>query len=469
MAGKAGATHDWRSDRRKSWILLGLALVVLMGTLVADAHWNPEWTQAQTSPVDSPVIPATPTPIRRTVNEVVHPQDGDALAGEAEIIGTAVIVDFMRYDIHIARAGEDRWAWVYSSSEVVHDNVLLTLNTRGYPDGRYDLRVRAVDMWGQYTEAFVRNLEIRNARPPTATRQPNLTPVARATVPAATPTPDMRARLPGGTGIYAPDYGAVLRGSVVITGAVEDVFANPVTRWDVTIAALNTENWVTVGSGSQKGMELTLATLDTTQYEDGLYDLRLRVTYQDGSFTDYFLRQLSFANQSDPQFAFLPRPGILSPLAGDTLEGVASIQATVPALDLLHWELAWSAAGTDDWSLLMTGDRPVTEAEIVRLDVRQYPNGFYDLRLRVVRRAPLRESGLPGSAEETVVPRILVPESAAGIDNGGTQPGVESPLAEPAPDANAEDFTIRQDYFVRGVQVIGLPPADATPTPEQPE
>jgi hypothetical protein len=196
---------------------------------------------------------------------------------------------------------------------------------------------------------------------------------------------------------------------VEIIGAVSGQFRNPLNRWDLAISPFTQEEWTTIASGTQAGLDLTLMTLDTAQYDDGLYDLRLRTSYADGNFNDYFLRQLSFANQGDPQFAFMPRPGIMAPLANSVVSGIMSIVATVPADDLMHWELAWSRQGQEDWMLLTTGDQPVREGELARLDLSQLPSGLYDLRLRIVRRG--------FDPQEYWVRGLLVEGSANDLDD----------------------------------------------------
>lgn len=435
-----------RSLARRYFLLL-IAALVLLGAWFGEAVWHVEWVAGQESPTDSPLATPTgspsptPTKVPRTVNEIIHPGDGDAIAGQTEIIGTGLIADFQRYDVHISRAGEDRWSWAHSSAEVVHDNVLVVLNTRGYADGRYDVRVRAVSMRGQFSEAFVNNLEIRNAWPPTPTPDPNAPLVERAALPTPTPTPDMTARMPGGTGLYAPDYGSVLRNTVDIVGAVGDQFRNPITRWDVAVASYGTEEWSNIGGGSERGMGLTLATLDTTQYEDGLYDVRLRVSYQDGNSVDYFLRQLSIANTGEPQFAFLPQPGISAPQPGATLEGLVGVTATIPKERLMHWELALSRQNQETWTLLTTGDQPTTEGEIARLDLSRLVTDTYDLRLRIVRRTAIAqpESDQPGSDQPE--PDQPEPEQSTG------------PVSPLTP--NSQELVVVRDYFVRGLQVRG--------------
>ena len=52
-----------------------------------------------------PVFSPTPTPDYRMVTEIMEPKSGDAVSGYAPIIGTAVIADFIKYQVHISPAG----------------------------------------------------------------------------------------------------------------------------------------------------------------------------------------------------------------------------------------------------------------------------------------------------------------------------------------------------------------------------
>ena len=100
-----------------------------------------------------PVFTPTATPDFRVVNEITHPQAGDAVAGFAPIVGTAVITDFVEYQVHISPSGMGNWQWLESSRKVVRNGILHILNTYALQDGVYDLRVRAIRRDGNFSEA----------------------------------------------------------------------------------------------------------------------------------------------------------------------------------------------------------------------------------------------------------------------------------------------------------------------------
>jgi hypothetical protein len=354
------------------------------------------WAQAQ-SPLTSPVITptvdpfatftptvgVTPTKVRRVVNEIVEPLPGDAIFGTTRIVGTALTQRFHRYDLHISPAGLENWSWLTSSYEVVHDDVLYLLDTTAFADGFYDLRVRALNDQGNYAETFVRGVEIRNANPPT------LTPVPFATVTpmpvAATPTVDVSSRVPGGQGFYAPDNGTVLRGLVDLVATANGTPDNPFVRYELYLARAGTEGWTWITSSTRQTWQAPIYALDTTALADGLYDLRLRIVYRDSNYSEYFLRNLSVANAGRPVLAFTPPAGLSRPRSGGEVGGVVEFVGTVPAVDLLRWELAWSPGGAEQWRLLVSSAEPATDEVLARLDLNELPNGVYDFRLRVVR------------------------------------------------------------------------------------
>ena len=158
-------------------------VIALLGVLIALATWFLLAAVAPAVPLLAQDVPTpTPTPDRRVVNEIIVPQASDAIAGFLTIQGTALIEGFRRYDIHISEAGNEDWMWVTSSTNIIRSGILYQLDTTQYTDGFYDLRIRAVNGDGNYTEAFVLGFEIRNANPPTSTPIFNEagTPVATA-------------------------------------------------------------------------------------------------------------------------------------------------------------------------------------------------------------------------------------------------------------------------------------------------
>jgi len=113
--------------------------------------------------------------------------------------------------------------------------------------------------------------------------------------------------------------------------------------------------------------------------------LRLRIVYRDGNYSEYYLRNLSVANQGAPIIAFAPPVGITVPRNNTPITGVLEVRGVVPALELLRWELAWSPSGREQWQFIVSGEEPVADGVLARLDVSRLPTGLYDLRLRIVR------------------------------------------------------------------------------------
>lgn len=350
------------------------------GTLTVTPTPTPTFTPG-VSPLQSP----TPTKVPRIVNEVTEPVAGDAVARVTNIVGTALVAQFLRYDIHISPQGMENWQWLVSSYDVIHDDVLYRLDTTAFADGFYDLRVRALDVTGNYTETFVRGIEIRNANPPTLTPAPNATSVPLSPLATPTPTVDVSSRVPGGQGFYAPDNGAVIRGAVEIIATANGTPDNPYSRHELYLSPAGMENWRQIHISSVQAWQEPIYLLDTTQLPDGLIDLRLRIVYRDANYVDFFLRNLSVANQGYPTLAVQPPAGIIRPRSGNEVAGVVEFWGTVPALDLLRWEMEWSPSGTEQWQFLVSAEQPVDNGVLARLDLSQLPNGLYDFRLRVVR------------------------------------------------------------------------------------
>jgi hypothetical protein len=116
-----------------------------------------------------------------------------------------------------------------------------------------------------------------------------------------------------------------------------------------------------------------------------LVDLRLRIVYRDANYAEYFLRNLSVANVGYPALAVAPSAGISLPRNGTEVAGVVEFRGTVPAANLLRWEMAWSPSESGQWQYLVSAEQPVDNGVLARLDLSQLPNGLYDFRLRVVR------------------------------------------------------------------------------------
>lgn len=412
------------------WMVMGGIFLALLGLGVVNA------------PGAGAQMPLTATPsttnIFRIANEITHPKVGDAVSGWVSIQGTAVIEGYRQVQVHISPAGMESWSWLYSSARVVRDGQIYLLDSTRLPDGYYDLRVRAIQDGGQFTEAFLRRMEIRNARPPTPTPEydeagaelpPTPTPTATFT---PTPAPDVSVRAPGGQGFYAPRPGAVLRGYVPIVATVNGTDRQHFKRYELYLSPTGAEAWTWLFSSTAQLWQDTIHVFNSYLFPDGAYDLRLRVVYRDSNFSEYHLRNLYVANRSTPPplspaaaaSAVTPQPAdpqpadppssdpsdpptvqitqpvtarptadsITTPLAitapqGRTpLSGIVDVRGTATDPDFLRWELYWGPSGANRWTLLTQGDRQMVASLLAQLDLRGVSPGEYDLRLRVVRR-----------------------------------------------------------------------------------
>jgi hypothetical protein len=126
-------------------------------------------------------------------------------------------------------------------------------------------------------------------------------------------------------GITTPSAGAVLRGSVNITGD-NQVQAGVFSHSEVAFAYADdpTGTWFLIGTNDQVVDGGTLAAWDTTLVTDGDYSLRLRVYLQDGSTVDVTVSGLHVRND---EAASTATPPVAS-------EDLPTLSATLPTSTL---------------------------------------------------------------------------------------------------------------------------------------
>lgn len=401
--------------------LLALFVVALLAfsvtiwtSLSMDAA--PTGQEEPTSPPETPTATPTITPTKPPVrNEITFPTKTDILFGFVRVEGTALIDNYQEYHLHIAPANSEQWSWLNSSYNVVRDNALAIFDTRLWPDGFYDLRLRALNVRGNYTESFVRGFEIRNLNPPTPTPEitreviegesplPTLSPLG---TPTPLATPNFESFIPGGQGIYQPGNGEKLKSVQPIVGTVNGRGAGKhFQRYEIYISGAGMEQWEWLYASQQQLFNEVIYRLDTSRFANGSYDLRLRIVYQDSNYDEYHVRRLTIANNP----ALLNRgPTLLlnAPAPGALVVGQVDIRGTLIHPELSRWELYWSDAQSvlpDDqrqWLLLYTGEYQVLNDLIARLDLGQVTPGYYDVRLRLVRR--------DGNYEDAFIRRLHV-------------------------------------------------------------
>jgi len=109
------------------------------------------------------------------VAAIASPTADSVVQGQVQIIGSADHPTFEFYVLDFAPSGTDGWQFLGDGRQVVINGPLATWNTAAVPDGTYRLRLRAVRLDGNYTEAFAENIKVSNSQPlPTPT--PLVTP-----------------------------------------------------------------------------------------------------------------------------------------------------------------------------------------------------------------------------------------------------------------------------------------------------
>lgn len=366
-------------------------------------------------PTATPTITPTKPPIR---NEITFPAPEDILFGFVRVEGTALIAGYREYHLHIAPAGSgdpdnsQAWRWLDGGNRVVREHALTIFDTRLYPDGFYDMRLRAIDARGQYSESYVRGFEIRNTNPPTPTPEitrelpegalplPTISPLQ---TPEPTPTRESESYNQVGQGIYEPGNGSVLRSVQRIVGTVNGRQGKRFLRYELYLSPAGMEGWQWIYASQQQFFYDVIYRLDTSRFANGSYDLRLRIVYADSNYEDFFVRDLTIANEPGLVLAG-PLLHLAQPSPGAVVAVQVDIRGTLTHPRLARWELYWAesrrAAEEAGWLLLFTGDYQVLDDLIARLDLSQTPPGVYDVRVRVVQQ--------DGNYEDAFIRRLHV-------------------------------------------------------------
>lgn len=124
--------------------------------------------------------------------KIDSPQNGEALQGVVEIIGTTDIVGFQSAEVAFAY-GKDRSTWflIPGNGQPVRDGVLASWDTTTIADGTYLLRVRVLTTDGEVVDVEAKDLRVRNYTPiETSTPRPEeQTAEPQFDMPTSTPQP----------------------------------------------------------------------------------------------------------------------------------------------------------------------------------------------------------------------------------------------------------------------------------------
>lgn len=251
---------------------------------------------------------------------------------------------------------------------------------------------------------------------PTWTWTPTFTPFPGEVL---TPTPTLTRSPRIVNEIVEPKPGDAVAGWLNITGtALIDAYR----RYDMHIAIAGSEDWRWLTTSDAVVNDAVLYRLDTTQFADGFYDLRVRVLRDDGNYSETFLLNMEIRNANPPTptplrnelgtplppqpesplmlvptatpttepalVSNIPNgPGIFGPEHKQVLRGAIDVIGTAnssSANPFVRYELAITSSGREWWAQLYSSEEQFWQDVLYTLDTKRLDDGFYDLRLRLV-------------------------------------------------------------------------------------
>lgn len=139
------------------------------------------------------------------------------------------------------------------------------------------------------------------------------------------------------------------------------------------------------------------------------------------------------------------RNGITEPAGEDTVSGIVIISGTAVDPSFMRYELAFRRRANPDWIVFAQGDRSIIEGTLAVWDttvgretVPVFPDGTYQLRLRVVRTDYNYEEYfvtniIVSNDESTPTPTATINESSPTLEAGDSLSGTSLPAGGPLP------------------------------------
>jgi hypothetical protein len=112
-------------------------------------------------------VQAAPQWQGQDIAQITSPTDGQAIAGLVTITGSADHPDFARWELAYGPDPNpaDAWQPFTEGNQPVLNGTIGTWNTGVVADGGYMLRLRVIRKDSNYSEAFVRGLQVSNSAP----------------------------------------------------------------------------------------------------------------------------------------------------------------------------------------------------------------------------------------------------------------------------------------------------------------
>lgn len=250
----------------------------------------------------------------------------------------------------------------------------------------------------------------------TPTFFPTATPFPGFATPFATATATRPVRIV--TEIASPRSGDAAAGFVTFYGTA---LMTAYRRYEISFSPAGLEAWSWLYASEAIVHDNVLFLFDSIAVKDGYYDFRLRTIDDIGNYKDFVLRGLEIRNANPPTPTIdynemgtpLPpapisplstptptvRPrivqfsdagqGIFAPEVGQTVSGFVEIVGTANGFrtnPFERYEIAISTSGDGNWNWLYGSEEQLWQDTLYTFDTRRVPDGYYDIRLRIVYR-----------------------------------------------------------------------------------
>lgn len=185
----------------------------------------------------------------QTQSGITSPADGSTVNGDTAIIGSAVIDQFQKYELHFKQdpSGDDAYVYFAGGTSQVNNGQLGVWAAAGLPPGTYSLRLRVVKADGNYAEFFIHNITLNQGAAATPTSStPTETPIPTFTfTPAPQPTAAVgdvqQPAVEGDQATPTPLLASPTPDSSAPSGGVSNTVGSPSTAGGVNVPAAETE------------------------------------------------------------------------------------------------------------------------------------------------------------------------------------------------------------------------------------
>lgn len=285
-------------------------------------------------------------------NGFTTPTANEVVSGIIRLRGTANAADFAKWQVDLLLFGDEKQATHIAQAQRARNNGNLgTLDTTRYPDGAHLLRLRVVHSNFQHDEYFLPVTIDNSVTPPIV------------------------------NGVTRPRDGITVSRTILIEGIAR---GPQFQKWQLDLLrngdAAQASTLATGDDPLLMAGELT--EFDTMKLPNGPYQLRLRVVYDGGTYEDHLMTML-VSNTYVPTAA---NNGLLRPREGEVVQGDVRVQGIADDPTFRKWQLDLVNPTTgDDTFLAWNRDPKPTRGGLTTFDSTRYPDGVYQLRLRVVR------------------------------------------------------------------------------------